>query len=52
MADIETIDGVAAADVEAVNGVAKANIQAINGCGVPAKAATAKFDTQATQPQV
>jgi len=40
MADIEAIDGVAAADVEAVNGVAKANIQAINGCGVPAAGAS------------
>ena len=40
MADIETIDGVAAADVEAVNGVAKADIQAINGCGVPAAGAS------------
>ena len=30
MADVEALNGVAAADIEAVNGVAKANIQAIN----------------------
>tara|TARA_R110000765_G_scaffold143351_1_gene244874 strand:- start:3 stop:1244 length:1242 start_codon:yes stop_codon:yes gene_type:complete len=34
MADVEALNGVAAADIEAVNGVAKANIQAINGVGV------------------
>ena len=40
MADIEAMDGVAAADIEAVNGVAKADIQAINGLTVPASGAT------------
>ena len=34
MADVEALNGVAAADIEAVNGVAKADIQAINGVGV------------------
>ena len=40
MADIEAINGVAAADIEAFNGVAKADIQGSNGCGIPASGAS------------
>ena len=40
MADIEALNGVAAADIEAFNGVAKADIQAVNGLTVPASGAT------------
>ena len=40
MADLETLNAVAAADIEAVNGVAKADIQEINGVGIGASGAS------------
>ena len=41
MADIEALNGVAAASIEAVNGVAKASIEKINDAGIPASGPTA-----------
>lgn len=43
MADLEAIQGVAAASIEAVNGVAKASIQAINGVNVVSSAGATRL---------